>query len=252
MRALSPLSLLIFAACAAPDEGQAPDAAPAPSAVDLGLTPLDVYGERHDVALIDASARDAAPPPLDRGAPPLDQGAPPLDRGAPPLDRGVISPDQGAPGPDAAPQDATVALDLGLPFNDLNCNEIIDCVGQCGDDDPCRQACYLMGTPEAQRAFIDAINCITRTGCQQDCGLVCAEPLEACIYDEALTCEGIYDCFAGCAEGDQICMDNCYGQARPSAQDAYNNLVACFQVTDCRAQDNCETICALELGICFP
>ncbi len=178
----------------------------------------------------------------DWALPPEDATLPPMDR-ALPEDRALL-PDALAPPPDQ-----------GLPFGDLNCDEISACSSACGEDLACRNACVLMGTAEAQEEYLSTMRCISDTHCSErgNCTELCGELIEACLWGEALDCGGIYDCFDGCAQDDQPCRDNCYNRASPNAQRNYANLVTCLQVSRCREEgDNCEIVCADALWACFP
>lgn len=165
---------------------------------------------------------------------------------------------------------------------ELTCTGIFDCFNGCADDDqPCVQSCTNQGSEQARRQ-VDAIAmCMQNNQCADNACVEseCAPELEACGFGQdggtqdnhsgdtglsnsgdtglsnsgrssQLDCNGIYECFGECPEGDRDCLDGCFGQGSSAAQAHVNAIGQCAQDNQCQDGACVESNCPSEVAAC--
>ena len=137
---------------------------------------------------------------------------------------------------------------------DLTCEEIFDCFNTCPDDDtPCMQACYQSGSQEAQQAASAMWDCYEEEGvydgwdlCPEDaqstndcppegqeCFEValekCQEITYACFPPGTMNCFDMSLCVYTCPEGNDDCVQDCFGEGSVEAADGWNAIINCLE-----------------------
>jgi len=145
------------------------------------------------------------------------------------------------------------------------CAEAYDCMVNCGEDQACLTGCYYDAGPEG-RAQLDALfqcldtNCGSASDYQACAESKCATQIDACfaIGTGELTCAEVYDCFYGCAQDDNACVNACYGQGSSEAQSQVMGLSQCLnqycasQTTNDGFMDCLAANCIDPYYACFP
>ena len=165
---------------------------------------------------------------------------------------------------------ATACLDDGTCNNNVcqtfDCQTTYECLTGCTQgDDVCQGGCYGRGTPEAQSMLNAMLQCF-QDKCNvpdaqfQECATTnCSNEINACFPGQSgeLTCEQSYGCMVDC-NGDQTCVNNCYGQGSAAAQGQLGNLFQCFQDMCGSIQDEAlfrecaRSKCVTQLLACMP
>ncbi len=128
----------------------------------------------------------------------------------------------------------------------LDCPGIVECLNGCGQDQVCAQDCVDQGDPQAQQLINDALACLQANGGDQE---ACQTEIEACVGAGPqpmgdLTCSELNGCLSNCAEGDQACVNDCFGQASAEGAALFEAAVTCIQA-------NGEEACAEEIDACL-
>ncbi len=160
---------------------------------------------------------------------------------------------------------------------ELTCTGVFDCFNGCQDEDQaCVQSCANQGSEQA-RAQVDAIAlCMQNNQCSDnECvERQCATELTACGFGQdnghnndnsvnagesgtanlggssQLDCNGIYECFGECPQGDRDCLDDCFGQGSSEAQSQVNAIGQCAQDNQCQDGACVESNCPQEVAAC--
>jgi len=145
-----------------------------------------------------------------------------------------------------------------------DCEQIHDCMIDCGEDIGCQNDCYLEGTDAGKGLLDDMFRCFG-----EHCPELEGDAFQTCASDNCQTqietcmpvatgpesCEFIYDCLFDCPADDSDCSMACYEQGTATAQDQLDAMFDCFN-TECEgAQDwsACvNTSCADQLNTCMP
>lgn len=156
---------------------------------------------------------------------------------------------------------------------ELTCTGIFGCFNTCADDDQsCVESCAAQGSEQA-RAQVDAIAVCMQTNQCSDNTCVesnCAPELDACGFGQSgndnngngqdasdnpptsnqLDCNGIYECFGACGDGDRECLDACFAQGSSAAQSQVNAIGQCAQDNQCQDGACVESSCPSEVSAC--
>ncbi len=110
-----------------------------------------------------------------------------------------VATDEGVTDEILADEDAVAGEDDLLPDDDVvtgaTCGEIAECVGACGGDSACMDACIAAGTPEAQEEFETLFTCVS-TQCNVPCSQsqqACSECVNTLCHDEMVACYTVED-----------------------------------------------------------
>ena len=161
-------------------------------------------------------------------------------------------------------------MDVCFPVvtGDKLCADVYGCLANCGQNDQaCWRGCYETGTLAAQNQVDDLLGClqdnckdITDDAQFQTCANnKCGDPIDTCFPGQTgdQTCTQVDACMALCANGDQPCLQTCFGTGTRAAQEQYNALVQCANSkcaseTDATYQGCLTSKCGAELNACMP
>ncbi|MFN3198740.1 MAG: hypothetical protein ACE366_10075 [Bradymonadia bacterium] len=141
------------------------------------------------------------------------------------------------------------------PGDDLSCNEMLGCFQSCGQNDQaCLQNCFQSATPQAQQLYNTIAECIEANGGDQE---ACQNEIQACFNDgggggnnpppgEDLSCSEVLNCFNGCGQNDQACLQGCFMAGTPEAQQIYNDAAVCVQ-----ENNGDQSACEAEIQACI-
>lgn len=148
------------------------------------------------------------------------------------------------------------------PGGDGTCAEFDDCLGLCGGERACTDACIAEASPAAYDAYLELVECVQMScpeGSQPSCGIVSCEPVfEACLGPIGvprgnLTCLEFNDCLGTCVDGDQPCVNRCIDTASARGYDLFLNAINCIQDAGCAAGDAAcqDANCGAQVQACF-
>lgn len=169
---------------------------------------------------------------------------------------------------------------------ELNCLELLECIGGCGNEAMCFDRCLAQGSSEGLVALNELIDCDVRSACNSELNCVlerCGPELTRCDMGSdapiggsevggaemggsemggadmggsqpppsgPLSCSELIDCVGACPDEDADCPDLCLDAATDSATLALNELIFCRQLNSCSNATCIETFCTEELEAC--
>ena len=153
----------------------------------------------------------------------------------------------------------------GLDAGAQACQALLGCLNGCGQADmACQQQCFNSASPEGQQRFQAVATCAQQNQCQDDACLnqFCAEEMAGCGLGGGggnpggggggnATCGEFFMCAQMCPQGDQGCLQQCFGQLSPEAQQVFMSLQQCIQSNMCETDECVEENCGAEIEACF-
>ncbi|MEE2756459.1 MAG: hypothetical protein VYA30_07345 [Myxococcota bacterium] len=150
------------------------------------------------------------------------------------------------------------------PLGEVDCAELNRCLAECpeGDSD-CFDGCYRSASETGYNQFRAVVACVSESGCADgdgDCQrMACSEEFEVCFGPAApppmgmMTCDELNACLGNCAEGDQLCVNNCIGRSSPMAYDDFVAAVDCINESNCPPDDaECrQAACQMQIEACL-
>ena len=150
------------------------------------------------------------------------------------------------------------------PMGTGDCAELNRCLGDCPDgDDGCTDGCYRASGDDGFNQFTALAICVGDSQCPAgdgDCQRdACADEFNTCFGPPPpppmgnMSCEELNECITNCAEGDQLCINNCIGRSTQVAYDALVAAVDCLNQAECDPDDAAcrQAACQAEIETCL-
>ena len=150
------------------------------------------------------------------------------------------------------------------PLN--TCLDLLNCIGECGNDQMCTNQCTMRASPSATNLLLDLINCMQANQCGSDQTCIqdqCNTELFACATDQGTqmptpppmttieTCMDLNGCLEECPDGDTVCNQNCVSNTPQDALDLFLALDECSDEYNCAQDISClSTNCSMQLVAC--
>ena len=130
----------------------------------------------------------------------------------------------------------------GVGPGGMHCADIFDCMGECPQNDSgCQQQCITDAPIEAQKSYLDVVECLDEVGyydcyylpedeqdqCYWETSDQCQDQIVQCWHGE-LTCLEMYLCTIKCDDWDYGCQNDCMEEGDVDAQYLWDDLIGCL------------------------